>query len=330
MGGPREPRCRYAQSPVVSVDEPRRAQPLVSVVIPTHLSPPPFLEEAVASVIAQTWTRWELVVVDDGSPDPDAVPALLRGVDPRVRFVRAERGGPARARNLGAAHTHGPLITFLDHDDAWFPEHLSRAVAALDADASAVAAFSAMEIVNATDHYRRVVDGRGVDRHTVLSGGARPSLNAFLIRRRVFDEVGGFDPRYDGAEDLDLVYKLVEKGPFVRVDEVAAIYRMHGENYSGDTRRTARSHDDMLHDHLRRARRTGDAEAVRDLHKARRDMRRYKAGRAVEEAVGAWRAARYRHALGLCWWAVRFSPVGVTTEVEGLVVRTRSRSRQET
>jgi glycosyltransferase involved in cell wall biosynthesis len=299
------------------------ATPLVSVVLPTHLSPPPYLQEAVASVVDQTWTRWELVVVDDGSPDPDGVAKVLGDVDPRVRIVRTVRGGPARARNLGAAHATGDLITFLDHDDVWYPEHLSKSVAALAADAAAVAAFSAMEIVSADRGHGRTVEGREVDRHTVLSGGDRPSLNALVIRRAWFDEVDGFNTRYECGEDVDLIFKLVEHGHFAYVDDVAAIYRIHGENWSGDTRRTAVSVDRMMGDHLRRARRSGDTEARRDLRPYKRHGRRFYAEAAVGKAVATWRAKQRWSAVVLMWWAMRFSPVGATRGAGKLVVRRR-------
>jgi glycosyltransferase involved in cell wall biosynthesis len=297
------------------------AAPLVSVVLPTHLSPPPYLKEAVASVVDQTWTRWELVVVDDGSPDPDGVAKVLGDVDPRVRIVRTVRGGPAQARNLGAAHATGDLITFLDHDDVWYPEHLSKSVAALVGDAAAVAAFAAMEIVSADRAHGRTVEGREVDRHTVLSGGDRPSLNALVIRRVWFDEVDGFDTRYECGEDVDLIFKLVEHGHFAYVDEVAAIYRIHDENWSGDTRRTGVSVDRMMGDHLRRARRSGDTEARRDLRGSKRHGRRFYAEVAVGKAVATWRAKQHWSAVVLMWWAMRFSPVGAMRGAGKLVAR---------
>ena len=78
------------------------APPLVSIVIPTYQSNPPFLAEALASVIGQDWANWEVIVVDDGSPDPDALPRPWSVSDPRVRLVRSDdRSGAARARNLG-------------------------------------------------------------------------------------------------------------------------------------------------------------------------------------------------------------------------------------
>jgi glycosyltransferase involved in cell wall biosynthesis len=295
--------------------------PLVSIVLPTHLSPPPYLKEAVDSVVSQTWTRWELVVVDDGSPDPDALAEELGDADPRVRIVRTVGGGPARARNLGAAHATGELITFLDHDDAWYPDHLSKAVEALAADRGAVAAFSAMEIVSADRAHHRTVKGRAVDRHSVLSGGERPSLNALVIRRAWFDEVDGFDARYDYGEDVDLIFKLVERGHFAYVDEVEAIYRIHANNWSRHPRRTAVSVDRMMRDNIRRVRRSGDTAAQRDLRRAKRHARRFYAGAAAGQAVATWRSKQYRAALLLVWWSIRFSPVGVTRRTASLIER---------
>jgi glycosyltransferase involved in cell wall biosynthesis len=297
-----------------------KAEPLVSVVLPTHLSDPPFIGEAVASVVDQTWGNWELIVVDDGSPDPDALSARVR-VDPRVGLVRSLRGGVARARNLGVAHARGSLVAFLDHDDVWYPEHLSKAVDTLADNPAAVAAFSSMEVVRGAGPGSDGFDGTGpVDRHSVLTG-RRPSLNTMVIRREPLTAVRGFDPRYDGADDLDLIYKLVEKGLYAYVDAVTVFYRVHDHNWSRDVRGMAISGDEVRRDHLQRARGSGDTDAVSGLRAATRSARRYYAGVAFGDAVGAARANRVRPAAVLAWWAVRYSPVGVAEAVGKLLAR---------
>jgi glycosyltransferase involved in cell wall biosynthesis len=289
-------------------------EPLVSVVLPTHLSHPPFIGEALASVVGQTWGNWELIVVDDGSPHPDALSARV-SVDPRVRLVRSTRGGVARARNLGGAQARGSFVAFLDHDDVWYPEHLSKAVDTLADNPAAVAAFSSMEVVRGgergSDDFTGVAP---VDRHSVLTG-RRPSLNTMVIRRQPFTAVGGFDPRYDGTSDLDLIYKLVEKGFYAYVDAVTVFYRVHDDNWSRDVRRMPVSGDEVRRDHLQRARRFGDADAVSDLRAARRGARRHYAGVALGDAIGAARARHVRPAVVLVSWAVRYSPVGVAEAV---------------
>ncbi len=185
---------------------------------------------------------------------------------PRVRIIRTPNGGLSRARNLGVAQTDGPLVSFLDYDDIWFRDHLAKAVEALTDDPSAVAAYSGIEITdNPEAGHGRIVNGGGVDRHTVLSGGPRPSMNAFVIRREALEAVGGFDSRYDGSEDIDFLIKLVELGPFVHVETLAALYRMHDQNVTRDIPRTAGALDTVLRDHLLRLTQKGDLDAVRDV-----------------------------------------------------------------
>ena len=87
-----------------------------------------FIAQAVRSVFAQTFTDWELVIVDDGSADdtPAAVKPFL--ADPRVRYHRSDRLGQPRAKNLGLRLSRGELVAYLDADDAWEPTKLARQV----------------------------------------------------------------------------------------------------------------------------------------------------------------------------------------------------------
>lgn len=105
-------------------------QPAVSVIMPAYRATAT-LAESVASVQAQTWQDWELIVVDDASPDTTgAVAAALALADPRIRVVRmAENGGAGRARNHGIGLARGRHIAFLDADDLWLPLKLERQLA---------------------------------------------------------------------------------------------------------------------------------------------------------------------------------------------------------
>ena len=89
-----------------------------------------FLPAAVESVLAQTFTDWELLIIDDGSTDdtPDAVRPFL--ADRRVRYVRSDRLGQSRAKNLGIRLSRGEFVAFLDADDAWLPTKLEKQLAA--------------------------------------------------------------------------------------------------------------------------------------------------------------------------------------------------------
>ena len=96
--------------------------PAVSVVIPCY-NQGQYLAEAVASVNAQTFTDWEIVVVDDGSTDPTTQRLLTAFTHPRARLVRSANGGLAAARNLGISHAAGRFILPLDCDDRIAPTY---------------------------------------------------------------------------------------------------------------------------------------------------------------------------------------------------------------
>src|SRR6266511_1012520 len=104
--------------------------PLVSVIMPTF-NRADTIRRAIRSVQAQTFTDWELIVVDDGSTDNTV--ALIEGCDPRLKLIRQENQGTAVARNAGLSASAGSYIAFLDSDDEWLPHHLELCVSFLEA-----------------------------------------------------------------------------------------------------------------------------------------------------------------------------------------------------
>lgn len=125
----------------------RPFQPLVSVVLPTH-NRVTLLRDAIASVVAQTYRHWELIVVDDGSTD-DTPEVLSAITDHRVRPVRIVHSGNASvARNVGIAAARGSHVAFQDDDDVWLPDKLERQCAALGARPDAAWCYSDAEFVD--------------------------------------------------------------------------------------------------------------------------------------------------------------------------------------
>jgi glycosyltransferase involved in cell wall biosynthesis len=104
--------------------------PLVSVIMPTF-NRADTIRRAIRSVQAQTFTDWELIVVDDGSTDNTV--AMIEGCDPRLKLIRQENQGTAGARNAGLSASAGSYIAFLDSDDEWLPHHLELCVSFLEA-----------------------------------------------------------------------------------------------------------------------------------------------------------------------------------------------------
>jgi glycosyltransferase involved in cell wall biosynthesis len=206
--------------------------PLVSVVIPVH-DTPQFLPAAVASVLRQTHTDLELIVVDDGSEQP--AEAVLRA-DPRLRVVRREmRGGPSAARNDGWRRHANPTaayVAFLDADDEWGPGKLAEQVAALEAAPACVAVGALMRYV-ATDGRELGIAGEAIrpdDRTRIAGGDLQPfQLSSLLVRRGALAQAGGFDEPLGliGSEDLDLLARLAALGEIATVPHVLGSYRIH-------------------------------------------------------------------------------------------------------
>ncbi len=106
-----------------------RVSTRVSVVIPVY-NAQDVIRETIESVLAQTWTHYDLIVVDDGSIDGSE--AIVREFGDRIRYMRQKNSGVACARNRGIAESTGEYVTLLDHDDLWHPTKLEKQVAVLD------------------------------------------------------------------------------------------------------------------------------------------------------------------------------------------------------
>jgi GT2 family glycosyltransferase len=186
-------------------------RPLISVVMPAHETDPRHLREAIASVRAQSYPDWELVVVDDGSERPDTRRAITRAVsrDPRITARMLERNqGISAATNAGLELCHGQLIAFLDHDDTLAPDALLRVAQAF--------AGGDVDVVY-TDQDKLTPEGRRTDPFLkpdfspVYALGAMYPGHLLVVRRELISEAGGLDPDFDTVQDFELLLRLSER-----------------------------------------------------------------------------------------------------------------------
>jgi glycosyltransferase involved in cell wall biosynthesis len=199
-----------------------------------------WIEQAIASVLAQTLSPDEFVVVDDGSTDdgPAIVERLAR--EHPITLLRKSNGGQSSARNYGVAHSKSALIALLDQDDIWYPRHLELLSRPFRKDQSVPLGwvYSNYDLISEDGGMvcRDLLDDFSVEhpkRHLVrcLSEDMRILPAAALISRAAFDTVGGFDERLSGYEDDDLFLRIfLARWDNIYLPRSLACWRRHESN----------------------------------------------------------------------------------------------------
>lgn len=208
------------------------SSPAVSIILPTYCRPA-LTARAIESVVAQSFADFELLVIDDGSPEPLIVETFCS--DRRVQVLRIAHSGVSAARNYGIEKSRGALIAFLDSDDRWLPEKLGKQVDFL-------AANPLLPLCHTAERWFR--NGIFVNqrlRHAKARGEAfaeclescRIGPSSVLLRREILDEVGGFDEALPVCEDYDLWLRITARAKIGFIDEVLVEkYAGHGDQLS--------------------------------------------------------------------------------------------------
>jgi len=222
-----------------------RPAPTVSVIIPAF-NRCNTLRASVESVLRQTFSDFELVIVDDGSSD-NTFEVASGFDDPRIRVVQnPQNRGAAAARNAGVAHSRAAWIAFQDSDDEWLPTKLERQLARLrECDTATIAAYCGLlrleEAVSPgmRPSIRYVPDwSYGAVEGSLLPTLLRTSListQTLLVRRDIFDSIGGFDSRMKVLEDWDFALSLCQRGMVCLVDEPLVLQRLSSNSLTRQT-----------------------------------------------------------------------------------------------
>jgi glycosyltransferase involved in cell wall biosynthesis len=210
--------------------------PKVSVIIPAYNSMT-YLPETVDSVFKQTFTDFEVLIVDDGSSD-NIAEWTKQIKDPRVNLIFQQNQGVSVARNTGIAHAQGEYIAFLDADDLWQPTKLEKQVHCLDKQSAVGLVHTWVSLIdrqsqptgrNFTSNTQGNVWQELIEKNTI-------ACCSVMVRRDCFQTVGGFDPSLRSAEDWDMWIRIASSYPIAVIPEILASYRLlassKSKNYS--------------------------------------------------------------------------------------------------
>lgn len=201
---------------------------LVSVVIPAY-NAAAYIAEAINSVLAQTFGDYEIILVNDGSPD---TPQLEQAIAPyldRIRYIKQENRGPSAARNVGILEARGKYVAFLDSDDLWLPRHLETQLQLLQKDPSLSLVYSDGILTLQGAPVRRCFQNSPqtgpATFESLVSENCSVVTSAVVGARQAFLQAGLFDERYNRCEDFDLWARIAHCG--LRIDYSREIQIVH-------------------------------------------------------------------------------------------------------
>lgn len=203
-----------------------KKMPQVTVIIPAYNSMP-CLIETIDSVLQQTFTDFEVIVINDGSSD-DTATWVKQISDRRVKLISQANQGASGARNTGIAHASGEYLAFLDADDLWHPTKLEKQVRCLEQD-------PAVGLVNT---WTAFIDAAGKPTGRILTSHAEGEVwqhiaernqigcgSAPMVRHACFETVGVFDRNLTPVEDWDMWIRIATRYPFAVLKEPLTYYR---------------------------------------------------------------------------------------------------------
>lgn len=218
--------------------------PHVSVIIPAY-NAEAFIADTVRSALDQTYRDLEVIVVDDGSADGTL--KALEQFQGRVRVHAQANGGVARARNAGVRLAAGSWIAFLDADDLWLPHKIERQLACSDVPMSFTDRFNFGVIGDLPELQSKATPMRGGDLFVpLLRDGNFITSTSVMMRRELFEQLGGFYTGLNGTEDWELWLRVAERHPIGFVDEPLVRYRLHAGGISRNFARMCRERTEVI------------------------------------------------------------------------------------
>lgn len=236
---------------LVSYTESNHLSHLISIIMPAYNREDTIMA-AITSVLAQTYSHFELVIVDDGSTD-GTVPVVESFADDRILLIKGPgRSGVSEARNIGLRAAKGELIAYLDSDNTWQPEYLSAMVAALHKTPNAQAAYSGQYLYRGSHPEPFAIRFASFNKG-LLENRNYIDLNCFMHSKHVFKKTGMFDTQLKRFVDWDLILKISSEFTIISVPVILS-------NYFYELAENAITNDNSLHGYI---------DIVREQHNTR-------------------------------------------------------------
>src|SRR5579859_2999501 len=212
-----------------------RVRPAVSVIIPTYAHST-YIGQTLESVFSQAFEDYEVIVVNDGSPDDAGSRLADLSASGRIHYVEQPHSGPAVARNHGLSLSRGEFIAFLDDDDLWPGDKLEWQVRYLRLNPTVGAVAGDRFWWDGVSPPPRVPSKtreiRVLTWESLFRGNPSASPGQVLLRRSILDRVGFLNPDIWGADDFDLWFRIAGVTRFELHDRIALLYRAHNSNAS--------------------------------------------------------------------------------------------------
>jgi glycosyltransferase involved in cell wall biosynthesis len=209
--------------------------PFISVIISAY-NGSKFIDEAVTSVVNQTFLDWELIIVDDNSKDD--TPKIIKkwlSLDKRIKFYKNKKNyGPAFSRNIAVKYSTGTWLSILDVDDYYD-------INKLESQVELITKVKKKLVLVTTDSYVIKDNKKKLYKYPTISNTLKknlfaqkkfPAHSSYLIKKKYFMKIGGYNTYMLPAEDHDLCIRLMNFGSFINIDKPLVYYRIHKKNFS--------------------------------------------------------------------------------------------------
>jgi glycosyltransferase involved in cell wall biosynthesis len=241
--------------------------PKVSIIIPTYRHRD-FILRTLDSVFAQTMQDYEIIVINDGSPDDTKTVLAPLIESKRIRYFDQENQGQSTARNRGLELAYGQYIAFLDDDDLWPEDKLEWQCHFLDKNPDVAVIGGVFQAIDAQGNlgWRRHSEP-AITFESFFADNPFASPGQTLIRADVLKQIGGMNASIWGADDWDLWFRIVRQHKIVMEDRVALYYRLHSANASKQAGRLLKGACQTLNIHLKYAKPANQQRLRRTAHR---------------------------------------------------------------